>query len=298
MRGLDYRWIDALAAVVDNGSFEQAAAHLFISQSAVSQRIKQLEKFVAQPVLIREQPPKPTYIGTKLLGLGQRVSILEQELLPELGGELSERPIPLSIASNADSLATWLLPALDSILKSHRVELKMKVDSEDRTIDKLKSGEVAAAISLESKAIAGCNAQYLGKMDYLCVASPEFVERYFPKGVDKSSLQKAPCLSFDHKDPLHREFLKQEFDLDIGETLNHQIASSEAFVQAALSGVIYCLIPRVQIENELASGLLVDCLPNKKVTHCMYWHHWELESDVMKEITEAILSHARRTLPQ
>ncbi|MGC9553259.1 LysR family transcriptional regulator, partial [Vibrio metoecus] len=51
MRGLDYRWIEALDSVVSKGSFERAAEQLFISQSAVSQRIKQLEKYLAQPVL-------------------------------------------------------------------------------------------------------------------------------------------------------------------------------------------------------------------------------------------------------
>lgn len=65
MRGLDYKWIEALDAVLKQGSFERAAENLYISQSAISQRIKQLEKFVAQPVLIREQPPRPTMIGKK-----------------------------------------------------------------------------------------------------------------------------------------------------------------------------------------------------------------------------------------
>lgn len=66
MRGLDYRWIEALDSVVSKGSFERAAEQLFISQSAVSQRIKQLEKYLAQPVLIREQPPRPTLVGKKV----------------------------------------------------------------------------------------------------------------------------------------------------------------------------------------------------------------------------------------
>ena len=51
MRGLDYKWIEALEAVVSSGSFDKAAEELFVSQSAVSQRIKQLEKFIAQPVV-------------------------------------------------------------------------------------------------------------------------------------------------------------------------------------------------------------------------------------------------------
>nr|MBJ6911576.1 ArgP/LysG family DNA-binding transcriptional regulator [Vibrio cholerae] len=31
MRGLDYRWIEALDSVVSKGSFERAAVQLFIS---------------------------------------------------------------------------------------------------------------------------------------------------------------------------------------------------------------------------------------------------------------------------
>ena len=122
MRGLDYKWIEALEAVVSSGSFERAAEELFVSQSAISQRIKQLEKFIAQPVVIREQPPRPTPIGKKLLGFYQRVQLLENELIPELGNDSSKRPLNISIATNADSLATWLLPALAPLMQSRRVD--------------------------------------------------------------------------------------------------------------------------------------------------------------------------------
>lgn len=68
MKGLDYRWLEALDAVIAHGGFDKGAEALFITQSAVSQRIKQLEKWLAQPALVRESPPQPTAIGKKLLG--------------------------------------------------------------------------------------------------------------------------------------------------------------------------------------------------------------------------------------
>ncbi len=185
MRGLDYRWIEALDSVVSKGSFERAAEQLFISQSAVSQRIKQLEKYLAQPVLIREQPPRPTLVGKKLLGLYRRVCLIEQELVPELTNQEHVRPVSMSIATNADSLATWLLPALDKVMKSRQVELNLVIYGESRTLDKLKNGEVVGAISLEPQPITGCSAEYLGQMEYLCVASPEFYQKYFAKGVTR-----------------------------------------------------------------------------------------------------------------
>ncbi|EGQ8041084.1 LysR family transcriptional regulator ArgP [Vibrio alginolyticus] len=298
MRGLDYKWIEALDAIVYQGSFERAAEHLFVSQSAISQRIKQLEKFLAQPVLIRSQPPKPTPIGKKLLGLYRRVRLLEHEILPELKNDTSTRPVQLSLATNADSLATWLLPALQNVMKQRQVELKLTIFGEYRSIEKLKSGEVTGAISLESQPIPGCRADYLGRIDYVCVASPEFYQRYFSKGVNNQTLAKAPAVSYDQYDDLHKTFLTEHFNVNPDSVIHHNISSSEAFLKVALAGVAYCLIPRLQITDELDRGVLVDVTPGFLMSHRIYWHHWQLETGVLQEISHAIVGYAQQHLPQ
>ncbi|CAH6858828.1 DNA-binding transcriptional dual regulator ArgP [Vibrio chagasii] len=298
MRGLDYKWIEALDAVVKQRSFERAAEQLYISQSAVSQRIKQLEKWLAQPALVRENPPRPTPAGKKLLGLYRRVRLLEHELVPELMNEDGNQPLSISIATNADSLATWLLPALSGVMKSRQVELNLAIHGESRTIEKIKSGEVAGAISLESQAIPGCSADYLGRMDYVCVASPDFHQRYFSEGVNYTTLRKAPAVSYDQYDDLHKKFLHDHFNVLRDSVINHTVGSSEAFVRLALSGVAYCLIPRLQIIEELESGSLIDITPGFLLSYRIYWHHWQLESGVLKEISQAILSFAHEHLPQ
>ena len=298
MRGLDYKWIEALDAVVKQRSFERAAEQLYISKSAVSQRIKQLEKWLAQPALVRENPPRPTPAGKKLLGLYRRVRLLEHELVPELMNEDGNQPLSISIATNADSLATWLLPALSDVMKYRQVELNLAIHGESRTIEKIKSGEVAGAISLEPQAIPGCSADYLGRMDYVCVASPDFHQRYFSEGVNYTTLRKAPAVSYDQYDDLHKKFLHDHFNVPRDSVINHTVGSSEAFVRLALSGVAYCLIPRLQIIEELESGLLIDITPGFLLSYRIYWHHWQLESGVLKEISQAILSFAHEHLPQ
>ncbi|MEZ8637795.1 LysR family transcriptional regulator ArgP [Vibrio cyclitrophicus] len=298
MRGLDYKWIEALDAVVKQRSFERAAEQLYISQSAVSQRIKQLEKWIAQPALVRENPPRPTPGGKKLLGLYRRVRLLEHELVPELMNEEGSQPLSISIATNADSLATWLLPALSDVMTSRQVELNLAIHGESRTIEKIKSGEVAGAISLESQAIPGCSADYLGRMDYVCVSSPDFHERYFSEGVNYVTLSKAPAVSYDQYDDLHKKFLHDHFNVPRDSVINHTVGSSEAFVRLALSGVAYCLIPRLQIIEELESGALIDITPGFLLSYRIYWHHWQLESGVLKEISQAILSYTHNHLPQ
>lgn len=298
MRGLDYKWVEALDAVVAQRSFERAAESLHISQSAVSQRIKQLEKWLAQPVLVRGQPPRPTPAGMKLLGLYRRVCLLEQDLIPSITNEDSGKALTVSLATNADTLATWLLPSLIDLVDQKRIELNLIVDDEGRTIDKLRSGEVVAAISLDFQPIAGCDADYLGRMDYLCVASPSFRARYFNQGVTRESLIAAPAVVFDQHDEMHERFIYQHFNLPYGSVLKHTVRSSEAFVKLASAGVAYCLIPKVQIQEELDKGVLVDVTPGFMLSHQMYWHHWQLESGVLKELSEAVIAYAREFLPQ
>ncbi|WP_394247582.1 LysR family transcriptional regulator ArgP [Vibrio profundi] len=298
MRGLDYKWVEALDAVIHQQSFERAAEHLYISQSAVSQRIKQLEKWLAQPVLVRETPPRPTPTGQKLLGLYKRVRLLENELVPEFMNQPGSRPLSVSIATNADSLATWLLPAISEVMRSCKVELKLAIHGESRTIEKIKSGEVSGAISLESQPIPGCSAEYLGRMDYVCVASPEFYDRYFKEGVNYKSLTQAPAVSYDQYDDLHKKFLHDHFNVPRDSVINHTVGSSEAFVKLARSGVAYCLIPRLQILDELDSGALIDITPGFLLSYRIYWHHWQLESGILKELSQAIIMYAQEKLPQ
>jgi len=298
MRGLDYRWIEALDAVINQRSFEKAAEELYISQSAVSQRIKQLEKWLAQPVLIREQPPKATESGKKLLALYRRVCLLEQDLIPQLQPNESESPQTLSVATNADSLATWLLPSVSELLHNSKIELNLIVDDENRTLEKLRSGEVVGAISIDAKPIPGCSAEYLGVMEYLCVASPEFYQRYFSEGVSREALLKAPAVVFNQYDHMHETFIRQHFGLSVSNVVKHTVRSSEAFVKLALLGTAYCLIPRPQIEQELESGQLVNITPEFSIPRKIYWHHWQLDSGLLKELSDSIVDYAKNYLPQ
>ena len=64
---LDPRQCDAFFAATDSGSFEQAAAQLHVTPSAISQRIAALEVELGYPLLIRSRPCRPTSAGQRLL---------------------------------------------------------------------------------------------------------------------------------------------------------------------------------------------------------------------------------------
>lgn len=263
-----------------------------------AQRIKQLEKWASQPVLVRAQPPKPTLTGQKLLALYRRVLLLEQDLVPELNVEAQDKVMDVSIATNADSLATWLLPSLAPMLRQSKLAINFVVDDESRTLDKLRIGEVVGAISIEAESIPGCCAEYLGISEYICVASPDFCQRYFPDGVNRKALQKAPAVVFNQYDQIHERFIQENFSFSISRVIKHTSRSSEAFVKLTRLGVAYALIPRIQISQEIESGELINLLPKASILNPLYWHHWQLESGVLKQLSNAIIEHAKVALPQ
>ena len=154
MKRPDYRTLQALDAVIRERGFERAAQKLCITQSAVSQRIKQLENMFGQPLLVRTVPPRPTEQGQKLLALLRQVELLEEEWLGD--EQTGSTPLLLSLAVNADSLATWLLPALAPVLADSPIRLNLQVEDETRTQERLRRGEVVGAVSIQHQALPSC----------------------------------------------------------------------------------------------------------------------------------------------
>lgn len=296
MANFDYKLLAALAEVIEQQSFELAAQKLFISQSAISQRIKALEEHVGQPVLIRHQPIIATLAGEQLLSHFKKVKQLEHELLPILSPDKPVKPLKVSLAVNADSIATWFIDAITPVLKNHLVELNLIIEHEERTIDKLRSGQAIGAVSVIEQPLKGYRSFKLGKMEYCLVASKGFALKYFPHGINQGSLKMAPAISFDHKDDMHVRYIAKHYNLAASEYYCHSVRSSEAFVALAKQGVAYCLLPKLQIAAELESGELINLSPENELIETLFWHSWVLVKGINKKISQQIVSFGREKL--
>ncbi len=62
----------------------------------------------------------------------------------------------INIATNADSLATWLLPLLQSTLIEQKIVVHFQVDDQSQTHHLLEAGLVNACVTDESQAMKGC----------------------------------------------------------------------------------------------------------------------------------------------
>ena len=82
---LDYALIDAVAAVLREGSFERAARALGVTPSAVSQRVKLIEERMGTALIVRGQPCTPTDVP-----LHWQVARIGAPLLDRLGLRVTE----------------------------------------------------------------------------------------------------------------------------------------------------------------------------------------------------------------
>lgn len=288
--------LETLSAIIDEQSFESAAEKLGLTQSAISQRLKQLESQLGQTLLIRTSPIRLTDAGFSALRYFQQAKSLENEFLGSLQNQISDRSI-LQIGVNADSLATWLFDALEPLLSEDNVLLQVKVDDQDKTRELMTTGEVIGCISSEAEAIKGCNCFYLGIMRYRCLVSPRFKSKLFSDRPTKQELQKAPAIQFNHNDDLQKNYMTRFFNTpDIG--LKHRIPSTESYLDFICRGYGWGMVPDIQSQSLRDAHRIEELIPDQYLDIPLYWHIWNLKTDINKQLTDAIRNYADHCLLQ
>jgi LysR family transcriptional regulator (chromosome initiation inhibitor) len=294
---LDYRLLGALAAVIDHGGFERAAQVLHLTQSAVSQRIRQLEERHGQVLLIRSQPPQPTEAGRLLLSHYRQVCLLEHALPAALRIQANESPLTLALGINADSLGTWFWQAGELFLHRHAVLFDLRVDDQDVTLQMLKKGEVAGCVSAIALPLQGCRCVYLGTMIYRLLARPDFAARWFADGLSHASVSQAPAAVFGRHDALQFRLLRQELGQSLPVIPAHSVPSPEAFAEAIRRGQAYGALPDQQSEGWRAAGELIEVSTSREPVR-LFWHCWNITSDILGELEKCLRHVTRRVLWQ
>lgn len=292
---LDYSALAAMAAVVREGSFERAARSLHVTPSAISQRIRALEERVGCALIVRAQPCRATETGRRLCQHVDRVRLMEHELegaVPALAPEGIAR-VPLPVAVNADSLATWFAPAVAAFAIDAPVLMDIAVDDQDHTTEWLRSGAVLAAVTGTQRPATGCNSRALGAMRYIAAASPAFVRRHFAAdGVGPDTLARTPSLAFNAKDELQLQWASRHCGAHV-ELPRHTVPSTQAFVATTVAGMGWGMHPEALIEAHLAAGSLVELVPDTPLDVPLYWQQARAASALLEGLTRHLLAAAR-----
>lgn len=296
---LDYAGLEALAAVVREGSFERAARKLHVTPSAVSQRIKLLEERVGQVLVLRGQPCSGTDAGRRLCLHLEQVALLENDLRrknPELVPEGQTALPTLKLAVNADSLSTWFMDAMSAFTRDGNELLDISIDDQDHTAKRIREGEVLAAVTATSSAIPGCNTWPLGRMRYVAAASPDFIRRYLKDGITPEAMARTPMMSYGRKDSLQDQWLQRLGAEGRRNTPRHFLPSNQGYTRACELGMGWGMHPPLMIGAQLAEGSLVELLPGNDLDIPMYWAHARNAQASLQRLTDCVIQAAAACL--
>jgi LysR family transcriptional regulator (chromosome initiation inhibitor) len=284
----------ALDATVRAGTMEAAARALHVTPSAISQRLRALEVATGRILLVRTKPVRVTESGQAVLRLARQLDLLTADVARELDRDSSTGPVPtLPIAVNADSMATWVLPALTPLSGDIRFDLYR--EDQEHTSALLRAGTVMAAVTAESEPVPGCAVTRLGGMRYRPMATPGFARRWFPTGPTAEALARAPVVVFDRKDDLQHRYLRAHAGEDVAPPV-HYVPASADYVAAVALGMGWGMVPDLQARG--VTGELVALDPAATVDVVLHWQQWRLRSSTLDRVAEAVLAAAGRELDQ
>ncbi|MGY1711666.1 LysR family transcriptional regulator ArgP [Geodermatophilus sp. SYSU D00758] len=289
---LDLGQLRALDATVRGGTLEAAARALHVTPSAISQRLRALEVATGRILLVRTKPVQVTESGQAVLRLARQVDLLTADVVRELGGASSSEGLPaLPIALNADSMATWALPALAPL--AGEVCFDLHREDQERTSTLLRAGTVMAAVTAEAEPVPGCTSTRLGGMRYRPMAAPAFARRWFPEGPTAEALARAPVVVFDRADDLQHRWLHAQAGPGVAPPVHHVPAAAD-LVAAVTLGLGWGMVPDQQARGLAAELEVLD--PAAAVHVVLHWQQWRLRSATLDRVREALLAAAAREL--
>lgn len=293
---LDPVALSTLTAVVREGTFERAAARLHVTPSAVSQRVRALEQSVGQVVVGRSKPVTPTAAGEVLLRLAGHWDLLVHDALAELVPESDASAHPLvPVVVNADSLATWMLPALARAQQELGITLDVVREDEEHASALVRSGAALAAVTADPTPVAGCRLTPLGSLRYVAVCTPAFRDRWLPRGARAADLDRAPTVRFDRKDTMQHRVARRWVRREVDPPASF-VGSSREFAEAVRLGMGWALMPLAWAREELGRGDLVPVARRPYHDVPLHWLAWRLPSRTLEVLGRCVVEQAARTL--
>ncbi|QIS10524.1 LysR family transcriptional regulator ArgP [Nocardia arthritidis] len=287
---LQFDQLRALDAALTEGTFEAAARRLRITPSALSQRIKALEDAAGRILVQRTKPVRATESGLAVLRMARQVALLAEDTARELGDNdrPTDRPVRVPIAVNADSLETWVLPALAAAPAGVCFEIHR--EDEEHTTRLLRDGTVMAAITSTAEPVQGCRVRRLGAMRYRPVANREFADAWFADRPAARAYATAPVVLFDRKDDLQDRQIRRRTRHPV-DPPRHYVPSSAGFAAAVRLGLGWGMLPDAQLTADLVR---ID--GDSHIDVPLYWQQWRLDSPALTGVAAAIAAAAAESL--
>lgn len=262
MAGEDFHDLIALVAVAEKRSFTQAAKKLGVSQSALSQTIRNLEDRVGVRLLTRTtRSVSPTEAGERLIRtVAPRFAEIDAELAAV--SELKDKPAgTVRITSTENAAEAILWPALQRVLPDYP-DIKVEIVI-DYGLTDIVTEQVDAGVRPGETVAKDMIAVPIGPdMRMAVVGSPEYFAKRPPPRTPQELTQHS-CINL--RLPAHRGIYAWEFERN-GRDLRVRVEGQLTFntaallLNASLQGFGLAYLTEQQVQGYLDSGELVRVL--------------------------------------
>ncbi|KQV94044.1 LysR family transcriptional regulator [Rhizobacter sp. Root1221] len=259
----------AFAAVVREGSFTRAAAQMGVTQSALSQTIRTLERKLDLKLLNRTtRSVSTTEAGERLYqAVGPRFADIDAELAAL--SESRDTPagtVRITATETAARMLVW--PRLQPLL-SRYPDIKIEISSENRFID-IVAERFDIGVRLGGDVAKDMIAVRMAPdMRMTVVGSPGYFERRSPpRTLQDLAEHDCICLRLPtHGALLHWEFKRRGKNTNVQVTGRLVFNATDLVVAATMAGHGLAWVPAPAINEHVAAGSLTPVLDDWAITY-------------------------------
>lgn len=259
---MDLQALKLFVRVAELGSFTRAAAHLGISKARASLQVRALEDELGASLLQRStRVVRLTPEGNELLARARKLVSDADDLGAMFRARAALRgrvrvDLPVHFAREL------FVPRLPEWLAAHP-ELELVVSATDRRVDVVREG-FDCVLSIGTLKDSGLVARRLGALPMINCASPAYVERRgTPRGL--ADLERHVLVNYAHSlgaEPAVFEHRAGDRWALVPMRSHVTVNNADAYLAACLAGLGIIQVPRYGMRARMASGALVEVLPD------------------------------------
>ena len=185
---LEVKHLKTIIALEQTGSLVEAAERLYMTQSALSHQLKDLEERLETPLFVRKtRPIRFTVAGEQVLKLARSALPMFEQTNRDLKRLLSGSAGRLHMAIECHSCFQWLMPAIDKFRDTWpEVELDLASGFSFAPLPALKRGNIDLVVTSDPQDISGIHYQALFSYQPMLAVSRhhEFADRNYIEAED------------------------------------------------------------------------------------------------------------------
>ncbi|WDE12551.1 LysR family transcriptional regulator [Thalassomonas haliotis] len=251
--------IPVFVAVVENGSFSQAAQRLGTTKSAVSKRIRELENKLGVQLLHRTtRQLSLTEAGERYFEYAVKAVIAAGEGIDSVTQLQGNPKGELKINTPMSFGRLHIAPLVADFLAQYP-DISLNMVMEDRVVD-LVEGGYDLAIRGGNLQDSTLIARRLAPCRSVICATPGYLEQYGTPVIPEDLLS-FNCIRFAYfSGGSDWTFHGENGPVKVKICGNYQVNNSEALLQAALAGLGIARLPTFAVGDDIAAGRLVPVL--------------------------------------